>query len=1163
MKYFVNQLTFVVLLASAVSLLIVVASYLTVSEPNEIVDASLLADESFSEAANFSDVSLQQNLLHSHVQHTGEISDLVDVVSAGVCADDFDNDGWIDLLFTGGGGLTRFYGDKSWWQSHKNIQLYANRSGVFERIQDSGLLVSGSTTSCASADFNRDGLVDLIITTTNEDYLFQNMGALSFSRIVPFSQIAYPMWTSSVAIADFDNDGDPDIHLSHFLRYQKNQKSLENATGFSEQHQRQFDPKSFDGLPNQILVNNGNFVFEDATERLNLDNLSERTVSANWHDFDQDNRPDLIVLNRSDQPIRVFLNKAEGFKPIVDENWILQANNSHSFAQGQEINDPYNFSIVTRPSGLASLVASYQNPLLPMDISWQSNLVNHQHIYLNFWGTFFADFNNDGFTDVTLASGGYQLDPFAHKMTIPSANICASQTHKTVLSDSPVFTVNECVSGGKSSSRGAVRLDFNNDGKIDILYANNNDFPQLLENQSTSKGNWITLSLPPENRYNYSKVNLSAGNKSITRGMSTNIALYGQHDPRWHFGLSQHTDAEVTVFDKTGQALSTQTLAANGIYQFENNRWIRSKDPLPVVTAETNNELSISDMIRFSLGSGIPTMVWQKLNDIHQPMTINQSTELATIVEKAPNIQHLALYHRLLDTPEQALVVASIKAIRNIEHESSLGDLLYRLDSADAVLYCAIADTFAHWFQEEEAVVRGKYKAVPHLIRRLGDKDPKVVACSANALGHSEHTNAASAIIASFYESPIESRPELAKALGNIRQGEAIPLLRSLLTESSNIQILQQAIIALTRLADPELDKHIIDAIKEIQQGDLLLLAIATMDKAEDAVVVSVENRYKWLLVRDTINANFNQLPNKSTRIAYLQVAEDYRFLIPSLVELSRNSSYPLFVFAAKQKLRIGTLTKPEINILLSLKLDSELIKLLINSPKNIAEVEGIEKFNIKQLSNLVNLFSALSNQQLDELFATISQRDQVQQDILLPVSIFRQCASLNDSRLARFNERNALPKPLISILTLCKVAANDKTYSLAQIANSLNTVHADDFSTRPMLSLVSDLIAILELNQSRKLSAALLFQSKISTELKTRWALNDFVGDRYKQNWLSTRLIKDEGLFSELLAREGGFSLAMEVLQKNKADPESLYSEKTIQRLNSFAHLDNFLSNQ
>lgn len=1161
MRNFVFKLTFVVLLCSAISLLIVFLSHITVSKRDEIEHTSPLRDESFTEAAVFSDVSYQQNLLHSHIQHTGEISDLVDVVSAGVCADDFDNDGWIDLLFTGGGGLTRFYGNKSWWQSHNNIQLYKNRLGVFEKKQVEGLDVSGSTTSCAAADFNKDGLVDLIITTTEDDYLFQNLGDFRFSRIITFSQIANSTWTTSVAIADIDNDGDPDIHLSHFLRYQKNQRSLENSTGFSEQHQRQFDPKSFDGLSNQVLINNGNFVFEDATERLNLANLSERTVSANWHDFDQDNRPDLIVLNRSDQPIRVFLNKADGFKPIVDEKWMLQANNSHSFAQGQEINDPHNFSIVTRPSGLASLVSRYQNPLIPEDISWQSNLVNHQQMHLNFWGTFFADFNNDGFSDITLASGGYQLDPFAHKMTIPSANICATQKQKSILSDSPVFAVNECVKGGKSSSRGAVRLDFNNDGKIDILYANNNDFPQLLQNKSYTKNKWISLSLPPEKRYQYSQMKLMADNRSITREVTSNIALFGQHDPRLHFGLAHHSDVDVSLFDKAGQLVSTQSLATNAIYQFENNQWIAHADSNPITAKENETELSISDMIRFSLGSGIPSLAWQKLNDANHTLSISESIELTAIVEKAPNIQHLALYHWLLDAPQKPLVSASIKAIRNIEHESSVRDLLYRLDHADADLYCAIADTFAHWFQEEEAVVRAKYKAVPHLIRRLNDNNPDVVACSANALGHSEHTNAASAIIASFANSPLASRPELAKALGNIRQGEAIPLLRSLVAQSNNIQILQQALIALTRLNDTSLDEHVIAVFNDQKQRDILLLAIATLEQAEDAVVVSVEARRAWLTSRSTVQMNFNQLPNESAKFAYLQVAKDYRLPIPPLDELNRNNSQKLFIFAVKQKIRIGSINASELNSILSTYLDSELVRLLTKSSLTILDLADIKSFDKKQLSHLANLMSALSKDQLNALFMSIEQLGQIQQDALLPVSIFQQCLLGNSKDWVRNN--SSTPKPLVNILTLCNIAANVKAYSLTKIASSLDSVHADYSKQPSLLSLVSDLSAVMERNQARKLSAALLFQSKITTELKARWALDDFTNDQYKRNWLSSRLLNDEGLFSALLATEGGFSLAKEVLQKNKALPESLYSENTVQRFNSYAHLDNYLSTQ
>src|SRR5262249_53876122 len=93
-----------------------------------------------------------------HNNHDGTFTDVTvksglnaTVWGQGVCAGDYDNDGWEDLYVT-------YYG--------KN-RLYHNQSGVFTDVSDkSGVAGSGKAwgTGCAFVDYDRDGRLDLAVS---------------------------------------------------------------------------------------------------------------------------------------------------------------------------------------------------------------------------------------------------------------------------------------------------------------------------------------------------------------------------------------------------------------------------------------------------------------------------------------------------------------------------------------------------------------------------------------------------------------------------------------------------------------------------------------------------------------------------------------------------------------------------------------------------------------------------------------------------------------------------------------------------------------------------------------------------------------------------------------------------------------------------------------
>jgi tetratricopeptide (TPR) repeat protein/peroxiredoxin len=210
----------------------------------------------------------------------------------GVAAGDFDNDGFDDLYVCQPAGLPN--------------RLYRNRGdGTFEDVTEkSGVGVLDNTACALFADFQNNGLQDLLVVCGSGPLLFLNEGDGTFAIKRDAFKFANPPQGSftHAAVADYDRDGRLDIYFCLYSYY----------LGLDQYHYPvpYFDARN--GPANCLLHNEGNATFVERTEAagLNVDN-NRYSFACAWGESTSNGLPDLYVANDFGHN-NLYRNKGDG-----------------------------------------------------------------------------------------------------------------------------------------------------------------------------------------------------------------------------------------------------------------------------------------------------------------------------------------------------------------------------------------------------------------------------------------------------------------------------------------------------------------------------------------------------------------------------------------------------------------------------------------------------------------------------------------------------------------------------------------------------------------------------------------------------------------------------------------------------------------------------------
>ncbi len=199
-------------------------------------------------------------------------------LSGGAIADDFDGDGWLDILVSD-------------WSPHGQLRFFRNQGGTFtDHSASAGLSGLYGGLNMIQADYDNDGDLDVFVMRgawledagrSYPNSLLSNDGAGRFTDVtkaVGLAERHYP--TQAAAWADYDNDGDIDLFVGN------------------------------EHFPSQLFRNEGNGSFVDTAVEAGVTN-DDFAKAAVWGDYDNDGFPDLYVSN-FDGLNRLYRNNGDG-----------------------------------------------------------------------------------------------------------------------------------------------------------------------------------------------------------------------------------------------------------------------------------------------------------------------------------------------------------------------------------------------------------------------------------------------------------------------------------------------------------------------------------------------------------------------------------------------------------------------------------------------------------------------------------------------------------------------------------------------------------------------------------------------------------------------------------------------------------------------------------
>jgi len=517
----------------------------------------------------------------------------------GVAVGDLNNDGLEDLYFTANQGQNKLFLNQGNLK-FRDITL-ATGTGGREQAWSTGAVI---------VDINADGLKDIYVCFSGDlpeelrkNQLFVNQG-LDSKGIPFFKEMAAefglddPAFSTSAYFSDLDKDGDLDMLL---LNHNPVLFNNLNANAF----RTMLDTP--DPMSSSKVYRNEDGKFRDISAEIGIaTGTLSYGLGASIADFNNDGWPDIYIGNDYSAPDYFYVNQGDG--TFVNQ---LQSTFAHTslYSMGvdaADFNRDGNLDLISldmlpedsKRQKLLHSPENYEHYGLFLKVGLHHQLMRNMLQVNNGNGTFseigqaagiattdwswaplFADFDNDGFSDLFVSNGFLKdftnLDFINYRQQVLQNPKPGQQQILEMIAAMPATKVGnysfknqdgsrfEDTSdswglGTPGNSNGAVYADLDSDGDLDLILNNLNEPSQIYRNGTSERGKSHFLQV---------KLTGSQGNAS---GIGAKVKVYSGGDAQYqeqqiykgfqgnvtevlHFGLESNAIDSLTVEWPSGQ----------------------------------------------------------------------------------------------------------------------------------------------------------------------------------------------------------------------------------------------------------------------------------------------------------------------------------------------------------------------------------------------------------------------------------------------------------------------------------------------------------------------------------------------------------------------------------------------------------------------------------
>ena len=430
---------------------------------------------------------------------------IIDTNGSGVGLIDYDNDGWLDIYLVNGSTFNALDGKEE--PPHAAL-FHNNHDGTFTDVAaKAGVTNDRWGFGVAIADYDNDGWPDIMVANWGKNRLYHNNHDGTFTDVAEKAGVQLGNWSGGATWGDYDGDGRLDLFISGYVHFDRNNLPYEKtkATGFSYCEFRgepvMCGPMNLEGEPDHLFHNNGDGTFTDVSVKAGVsDNLNKYYgLTPVFVDVNNDGKPDLVVANDSTLSY-LYINRGDG--TFEDASYTsgfgLNEDGREVAAMGIAVGDYLNNGMldfaVSDFEDESKLLFRNEGKGGFNEVSMQSGIGKISVPFLG-WGDGFLDFDNDGWLDLMFVNG--HIYPAADHLDWGS-----SYAQKVLLfhnEHNGKFTAVPAVKGtGLAeviSSRGVAFGDLFNDGKIDAIINQIDGPPVLLRNVNADHHHWVELRL--------------------------------------------------------------------------------------------------------------------------------------------------------------------------------------------------------------------------------------------------------------------------------------------------------------------------------------------------------------------------------------------------------------------------------------------------------------------------------------------------------------------------------------------------------------------------------------------------------------------------------------------------------------------------------------------